>query len=346
MSRSHGSAVAIAGERAIGDGPIRLDLLPNPYGPSVHVHDALAGDGGLHFPAGPRETRLHVRLALVVGVPPDWLLLANGVDELLGMVFLARRDRGPLVLFPPSDPAEARRAHLYGLDVIDLQRDARFGLALDLETLAELPGGAAALVGSPNDPTGTLLGTQDAVRLTRACDLVVVDERHVEYSGRTLVPLVREFDNLVVLRSFETWAGLSGLPFAYAVAPPRLIRGLERYRRPDGVATGAVLAAGATLDDLAYVRATVERVRQERARLYRTLRKLNMVRPYPSWANFLLARVERGDAEEYARELAGRGVLVHRPPHPELGPYLRLSATRPDHTDALKRALIEIAASL
>ena len=346
MSRSRPSAAPVARRQPAGDGPLRLDLLVNPYGPSVQVQDALAGSDELHLPAGPRETRLQLRLAQVVGVPPEWLLLANGVDELLGMIFLWRRERAPLVLFPPSDPDDERRAARHGIEVVRLQRAATFALDLDLETLAELPSGATALVGSPNDPTGTLLGSQDAVRLTRACELVVVDERHVQYCGRTLVPLTREFDNLIVVRSFETWAGLAGFPFAYAVAPPRLVERLVPYRRPGGVATGAVLAAAATLDDLAYVRATVERVREERSRLYRTLRKLNIVRPFPSWANFLLARVERGDADESARELVHRGIQVHRPPQPELASFLRVSATRPDHTDALKRALIEIAASL
>ncbi len=346
MSRFRSSAVPSCRRHATADGPIRLDLLVNPYGPSVHVQDALAGSDELHLPARLRETRLQLRLAQVVGVPPDWLLLTNGVEDLLGMLFLWRRQRGPLVLFPPSDPGDERRAALHRWETVHLQRGATFGLDLDLETLGELPREATAMVGSPNDPTGTLLGNQDAVRLTRGCELVVVDERHAEYSGRTLVPLVREFDNLLVVQSFETWAGLAGLPFAYAVGPPRLLKELEAYRQPSGMTTGAVLAAAATLDDLAYVRATAQRVREERARLYRTLRKLNMLRPLPSWANFLLARIERGDADYYARELARRGIQVHRPPHPELASYLRLSATRPDHTDALKRALIEIAAPL
>ena len=346
MSRSRPAPLAPARRLPVVPGPIRLDLLVNPYGPSVYVHDALAGSDELHLPAGPLEESLRGRLAQTVGVPADWLLLANGLDELLGLLWLCRRCRGPLVVFPPTDPRELRRAERHGLAVVALQRSPTFALDLDVETAAELPDLATALVGSPNDPTGTVIGSQDVVRLARACELVVVDERHGEYAGRTVVPLVREFDNVLVLRTFETWAGLAGLPIAYAIGPPRLLEPLAAARRPDGVATAAVLAALATLDDLAYVRATVDRVRTERSRLYRTLRKLNMVRPCPSWANFLLARVERGTADLFARELARRGVLVHRPPHPELADYLRISATRPDHTDALKRALIEIAAGL
>jgi histidinol-phosphate/aromatic aminotransferase/cobyric acid decarboxylase-like protein len=71
-----------------------------------------------------------------------------------------------------------------------------------------------------------------------------------------------------------------------------------------------------------------------------------MLRPIPSWANFLLARVERGDAILFERELAERGIIVHRPPQPELAEHLRISAVGPESTLELKRALIEISVTL
>lgn len=348
MSRSHSRSFAPLRRPPSVNGPLRLDLLGNPYGPSGHVHDVLASSDEIHQPAGEREIRFHLRLASVLGVPPDWLTLANGIDDLLQMIFLWRQDCGPLALFPPTDPHDEQRALLHGFDLLPFRRTDRFALALPPDTATRIPAGTTALVTSPHDPSGTLLGTQDAVRLTRLCDLVVVDERHGEYSARTLIPLVREFDNLVVLQTFETWAGLAGLPLAYAIAPPRTSRTLARYRRPGGVALGAVLAANATLDDLAYVRATVQRVREEKSRLYRTLRKLNMVSvPYPSWANFLLARVERSNASLVTRELALRDIRVHLPPQADhCTNHIRISAFTPDATLALKRALIEIAAPL
>ncbi len=348
MNRSRSGPFPSLRRAPSANGQIRLDLLGNPYGPSVHVQDALASCDDLHQPAGEREIRLHLRLANLVGVPPGWLTLANGIDELLQMVLLWRRESGPLVLFPPADPQEEHRARLHRLDILRLPRRDRFALPLDPATVASVPASATALVASPHDPSGTLLGSQDAVRLARTCELVVVDERHTEYSARTLIPFVREFENLLVLQTFETWAGLAGLPIAFAVARPEISADLARYRRPGGVALGAVLAAQATLDDLAYVRATVQRVREEKSRLYRTLRKLNMVSvPYPSWANFLLARVERGGAALFARELGRHNIRVHVPSHPDLGTdHLRISASSPDATLALKRALIEIAAPL
>jgi len=112
------------------------------------------------------------------------------------------------------------------------------------------------------------------------------------------------------------------------------------------ITTAALVAAEATLDDLPYIESTVLRVREEKARLFRTLRKLNMIRPYVSWANFLLARIERGDIEEFQKELVRRDLHLYRPEDPLLNDYFRISATTAEATSALKNALIDVAATL
>jgi histidinol-phosphate aminotransferase len=324
----------------------RMDLLVNPYGPSIRVQEALASAEGLQLPSDDRATQLATRLAEMFDVTDEWIALGNGADDLIRTILVAADRSGPVVTFPPTDGEVERIARQVGLDVIEIARSHRFAVEIDLETCASIPAKSVALVMSPNDPTGTCLSVQDAVRLSRCCDLVIVDERHGEYSGRTLLPLVREFDNLIVLQSFETWAGLSGFPIAFAIAPQQVAARI-RCNGPDrGVAMGAVIAAMATLDDLTYVRRTVSRVREEKSRLCRTLRKLNMVRPLPSWANFALAHVERGDRDYFFRELARREILVHRPQQPELDEYLRISATTAEETMALKQALIEAALQL
>lgn len=326
--------------------PVRLDRLDHPYGPSIAVFEAFSNaqdvDGGRQTASG----RLRRELARLVGVPEAWLLPGNGIDELLDALFLWRRDGGPLVLFPPTHPDDFRRAVMHRVPVITLQRTARFMVDLDVETAADLPTGCWAIVQTPNDPTSTLLEPLDAVRLARACDVLVIDERYGAYSGRSLLPLVREFDNIVLLQTLETWAGLNSFPVAYAVAPPALLAQINGFRAKGDIAAGGAIAALATLGDLPHVQATVRRVRQERSRLYRMLRKLNMVSPCPGWGNFLPVRVERGDPPRLVAGLAERGVRVHKPSQPELARLLRVSVGLPEHTDALKNALIDVGLEL
>jgi histidinol-phosphate aminotransferase len=326
--------------------PHHLDRLPNPFGASLHVAEALAGRDDLHLPAGVEVATLRERLASAAGVSPAWICLANGIDELHGMIARWRRDAGPTVIFPPADLSLERWVETFGVAIERVERAADMTLPLQ-PGVRTLPRGATALAMSPNDPTGTILSVQEAVRLTRESALVVVDERHAAYSGRSLVPLVREFDNLIVLQTMETWAGLPGLPLAWAIGPPRLIEPLASFARPAGIARASVVAALATLDDLAAVDASVRRVMAEKSRLFRTVRKLSMVSPAcPSWANFILARAERGTAELLHRELAERGIHVHLVANPELPNHLRVSAVSPDATNALKDTLVEIALDL
>jgi histidinol-phosphate aminotransferase len=323
--------------------PLRLDLLANPFGASLRVPEALASIDDLHLPQPERAVRLRRCLAGLHSVPDNRIVLGNGIDDLiLAIVKLAD---GPVVLFPPTDDETARLAAWIGAEVVTVERATGFAVQLDPGAEA-LPRNGIAFVQSPNDPTGTILGAQDAVRIARRCRLLVVDERHGAYSLRTLLPYVREFDNVVILRTFETWAGLAGLPIAYAVAPPSIAAAIDSRRARSEVALGPVIAAQATLEDLPWMEATIDRVREEKSRLYRTLRKLNMIRPSPSWANFLLARIERGAIDQFETALNEREIRVHRPSHPGVQDCFRISAASGDATNALKMALIEAARDL
>ena len=330
----------------LSNGPIRLDLLTNPFGPSIRVQEALAAENDLHLHDPRREQQLRERLAEMVGVPAPWITLVNGIDEAIWTVALAQRGVGPVALFPPTDPGHERIATMAGAEVQQVERSERWQVDIDPKAPGTLTPRALALVQSPNDPTGGLLDATNAIRLSRMCRLVVIDERHGEYTGRSQAPLVREFDNIAVVQSFELWAGLSGLPFAWIVARPPVAAELAACRPSPRIATAAAVAAMATLDDLAYVRATALRIRDEKARLYRTLRKLNIVRPLPSWANFLLVDVERGDAPSLQMELARRDVFVYRPDHPAVAGRLRIAAGTPETTRILRDALIEVARDL
>lgn len=323
--------------------PLRLDLLVNPYGASPRVIEAIASRDDLHLPIGDRVRDLNSRVGELHGVPGSWIVPANGIVQLLQAAL--RLAGGPVALFPPTDPEHARLAGYLDLAAIEVPRSHRFAVDLDPAGLA-LPADGVSLVQSPNDPTGTVLSAQDAVRLSRKSRLLIVDERHAGYNPRSLVPLVGEFDNVAVLRTFETWAGLTGFPFAYAVAPPKLAARLAGLLLQPEIAAASAVAAEATLDDLGWVLATVDRVREERARLHRTLRKLNMLRTYPSSANFILVRIERGETGQFFHELVNRGIHVFRPTDPGLMDCFRISATTPDATSVLKNALIDVAAKL
>src|SRR5699024_1463276 len=125
--------------------------------------------------------RLRERLGALAGVPASWVVLANGIDDLHAMIARWRTEHGPIVTFPPSDPKLDAWIGQYGGQVETMPRLNGFRLPIEAGD-SGLPRGSTALVMSPNDPSGTIIGVQDAVRLTRQCAVVVVDERHAAYS--------------------------------------------------------------------------------------------------------------------------------------------------------------------
>ena len=324
---------------------IRLDRIQNPFGPVDRIMDAVSRFDEWWARLDDPVSELKRQLGARAGVGGDWIVLANGIDELHAMI-AQWRTSGPLVLFSPGDPFLERWLQRHGSQVEVLPRTSSFGLPIE-PGKSSLPLGATTVIMSPNDPTGTITNVQDAVRLSRQSSLVVIDERHAAYSPRTLLPLVREFDNLVLLQTFETFAGLTALPLAWAIAPPRIAAEIATYGRPSGIADASVVAGLAAVEADTDIKATVRQVMTEKGRLFRQLRKLSMISPpYPSWSNFLLARIERGTADFFVPRLAERGIRVHQVDHPRLQNHLRISAVSLETTYALKHALIEIALDL
>lgn len=325
---------------------IRLDRIANPLGPVDRVVDAVSRFDEWWTRLPDPVAELKRQLGAKAGVNADWIVLANGIDELHAMIAQWRQAAGPLVLFSPGDSHLERWLQRHGSQVEILPRLRTFALPVEPGKMS-LPQGATTVVMSPNDPTGTITTVQETVRLSRQSSLVVIDQRHAAYSPRTLLPLVREFENLVLLQTFETFAALTAFPLAWAVAPPRIAAEINAYARPSGIAEASVVAGLAAIEADADITASVRQVTAEKGRLFRQLRKLSMISPpYQSWSNFLLARIERGTSDFFVPRLAERGIYVHRVDHPRLANHLRISAVSLEATYALKHALIEIALDL
>ena len=99
---------AISGAATTARPLVRLDLVANPYGPVDPIIDAVSRFDGWGQSFERHATRLRARLGALAGVNDDWVVLANGIDELHAMIAQWRNDHGPLVLFPPSDPGLER----------------------------------------------------------------------------------------------------------------------------------------------------------------------------------------------------------------------------------------------
>jgi len=322
---------------------IRLDANENPFGPSPRVAGVLSRYGGHGF--YPEYKALIQAIARYAGVAAESIVLGNGGDEIIDLAVRAFVRPGEAVIHcPPAFSMYAISTVAHRGQVLSVPR--RDDFSLDLAGIEELAQRGTAdarakllFVTSPGNPDGGLIPRESILRLARLPLAVVVDEAYVEFGGETIVPLVAEHPNLLVLRTFSKWAGMAGLRLGYAVASPPVVEAMTRLKPPYNVNAAAVVAALATFDDLPAVQATIARLVAERERLQAGLASLPGVRPLPSQANFVFCRLDAGSGRDLADALAMRGILIRSFSEPGLADAVRITVGRPDQNDALLLAL-------
>lgn len=248
----------------------------------------------------PLANDLRDMIAEANGLTRDQVLLGNGGDELLFNIALAWGGPGRTCLdMPPTFSVYAANARLTGTQVVDVPLLP--DLSIDEEAvLSRVAQGDIdyLTVTSPNNPTGKLARPEFIERLLDATDaLVMVDEAYYEFSLSTVVPLLKEHKNLVILRTFSKAFSLAGVRLGYILAHEDVINEFIKVRQPYSVdalsqAVARVVYAHRDEFDRA-ARVIVE----ERERVYAALCELPGVQAYSSDANYLLFRIVNGAGE-------------------------------------------------
>jgi len=265
-----------------------------PFGPLPSVADAVSsGIERLHLYADTRATALRAAISEHHDVDDSRVTVANGSVTLLQRLALSYVDAGEeIAMCWPSFEAYPMFAALVGAKQNRVPLvDERF----DLKALA----GAVTdqtkivMIANPNNPTGTTVPTTmiaDFCRSVPTSCLVVLDEAYTEFVTEPTVtdsvPLLDEFDHLVVARTFSKAHGLAGLRVGYALAHPEVIGMLDRTQVPFAVNELAQRAAIASLGAIDEMQARVNAVTTERSRVVDSLNEQGWRLP-DAQANFV-----------------------------------------------------------
>lgn len=322
---------------------IKLDGNENPYGCSPRVKKALLEYSFYHIYPDSEQHELRLALQSYVGVPSESIIAGSGSDELIDFVMRLFIDPGDMVInCVPTFGMYQFSTDAWGGRVTTVHRNASFGVDIAEVKKAAGKGTKVIFIASPNNPSGNVTPAEDILQLLDLPIVVVLDEAYYEFSQKTLVPQVRDHDNLIVLRTFSKWAGLAGLRVGYGVFPDKIATHLLRIKPPYNVNAAAQVAALESLKDLDYLQGTVKAIVVERQRLFDKLAGFQKLRPWPSEANFILCSVVNHDAQGIYQELRRRGILIRYFNTPLLKNYIRISVGKPEHTDALVAALSDI----
>jgi histidinol-phosphate aminotransferase len=294
-------------------GKLRLDFNENTVGCSPAVVKALRKLSSADVSMYPEQETVRRELARYFSVHRGELLLSNGTDEALHLVadsFLEPDDS--VLLVEPTFAMYRFYSELAGAHIQALRYDAnlRFPMAEVLQALRARSAPKIFFLANPNNPTGNVLQPVELRRILRAAakTLIVVDEAYFEYSGITMIPLIRRHNNLVVTRTFSKAAGLAGLRLGCIFAARELAAVFRKVQSPYPVNIAALIAARAAIRDRAYMRRTLHEFRRSREELQRGLSRLG-IEFFPSAANFILLNL--GDrAKPVVAMLARVGTLI------------------------------------
>ncbi|HUV76156.1 MAG TPA: histidinol-phosphate transaminase [Dehalococcoidales bacterium] len=322
---------------------IKLDANENPYGCSPRVRQALTEYSGWEIYPDAGQTRLRRQLQEYTGVDAGCIVAANGSGELLDDILCLLLEPGDEVIncIPTFDMYRTRTLINKG-KLVNVPRDEDFSVNIGAVKAAVTPKTKLVILANPNNPTGMVTPKSDILELVATGVPVLVDEAYYEFCGETVAPLVSQYKNLMVLRTFSKWAGLAGLRVGYGIFPPEVAGYLLKIKLPYNVNLAALVAVRESLNDVDYLMERVKAIIAERERLFEELKKLEWLKPFPSQANFILCSVLSGSARELWQNLQKKGILVRYFDQPILQNYIRISVGKPEHTDALIKVLREL----
>ena len=295
-------------------GLIKLNTNENPYPPSPKVAEALRNtlDARLRLYPDPQSMALREKLGARYGFPASQILIGNGCDDILNLCVRAFCDTGAkLAYFWPSYSLYPVLAEIQDATKVELPLDDEFQFEAHPSLLHRLDGVKLVFITQPNAPSGVWLQRVELQRVIEETDgVVVIDEAYVDFAAENCLDFVREYDNVLVARTFSKSFALAGMRIGWAVGPTELIAALDKVKDSYNVNRLSQLAAEAALDDWPYFESTTKKICATRMRVATALEGFGFF-VYPSQANFVFARPPAPwSAKRWVDELRARKILV------------------------------------
>ncbi len=325
-----------------GSKVVKMNTNENPYPASAAVARAVQAvlERGLQRYPDPLGTAFRLRAGEVLGVPPDWILCGNGSDEILTLATRAFVGEGELLRLPyPSYILYKTLAEIQGARSEEIRFRDDWSLGADFT--ADAAGLKLAFLPNPNSPSGTLIAPEQVLELARRlpCPLIV-DEAYVDFANDHCIRLVKECDKILVSRTLSKSYALAGLRFGFVVAQPHIIEGLRKIKDSYNCDALSLAAATAAIDDQAWLRDNVAKIRVSRTRLTERVRALGFT-AVDSQANFVWCTHPTQPLKPLYEHLKKFGILVRYMPYAGWGEGLRISVGTDEQIDVCLTLLAE-----
>lgn len=314
---------------------VKLNTNESPYAPSPLVLERVKEQCGLlNLYSDPECTGLRAKVAALMGVEPENVLLTNGSDEVLNFAFMAFGDAAHPFVFPNVTygfyPVISQLNQI-PYEEIPLQSD--FSIRVD-----DYVGvGKNIVLANPNAPTGIALHVSDLERIIAGNpdNVVLIDEAYVDFGGESCISLTKKYSNLLVIQTFSKSRSAAGARLGFAVGCKELIDDLNTLKystNPYNINRMSMAAGEAAVEDNDYYMENCRRIAETREYTVERLRDLGF-EVLPSKANFVFAKSPDISGLELYQQLKQRGILIRHFEKPEIRQYNRITIGTKEQMD-------------
>lgn len=335
----------VAGEQPNKTDFIKLNANENPYPPSPMAIEAIKnfdGSGLKKYPSA-NAVGLVKTLAEYHGLKPENVFAGNGTDDVLSLCFRAFFNSGKPILFPDITYSfNTVWCDILRIPYEQIRVDDDFNINPEDYKCAN----GGIVIANPNAPTsiGRDLDFLRIILDNNRDVVVIVDEAYVDFGGITAIPLLKEFDNLVITRTFSKSRSMAGMRLGYAMGNADAIAAV--YAAKDSMNSYPVdsvaQAAGiASIKDEQYFRETIAKVMKTRDNLTEKMRSMGFKIPDSS-TNFIFATHPKYSAQSIFEFLKTKDIYVRWFNKPRIDNYLRITIGTDSDMDKLVSALKEL----
>jgi threonine-phosphate decarboxylase len=275
----------------------------NFLGPSSKAVEAIKKNANLiRFYPDPNPVEFKAEVAKYVGqgVEEENIILGNGSIELIYTI-TEILPRGFKALIPVPSFSEYEKAALrVSGEAVFVQLPENFALPTEKIKSAVTDDTKIMCICNPHSPSGTLYSKETLLDLVSFCHkkgiIFSVDENYIEFAEKgqetTMAGMVKEYENLFVIRSVTKFYGMPGIRLGYGIAAKNLIDKLEAVRQPWSINSLAGYATFAAFKDTEFIENTKKTIAKERAQLTKNLNEIEGLHVYPSVTNFVLVKIQ------------------------------------------------------
>lgn len=309
------------------DDMVFLDANENPF------------ENGVNRYPDPQQRTVKSLLSEIKGIPQKNILLGNGSDEVLDLIYRAfcEPNQDNIITLPPTYGMYSVLANINAITIKSVQLDANFQPKVD-EVLEIADSNSKLLfLCSPNNPTGNSFEARSIERLIKEFKgIVVIDEAYIDFSNEeSWASRLEDFPNIIVTQTLSKAYGMAGIRLGICYASEEIISVLNRIKPPYNVNELTQQKAISQLEKSELTKQQVSNILEERAVLVNNLERVNYIsKIYPSDANFVLAKVD--DASKRYNQLIEKGIVIrNRTTQPGCENCLRFTIGTPEENKIL-----------